>query len=366
LRWQCTYTYRSDVGLSPSYWGTKWIVYADYVSRACPAHSTGAATCTCTDPYVSDTTATSCVAANSCPSGMSGSPCACDTGFVPNSGGSCDPEVLTISLSGGTTTEPWHKKWDRDHTSPNSNLSYSAVVKNQLDQPKPGIGVSIWSEVTPGSGGHAHDNNRPKGWLAETPADITAQIQAGASQGSGSLGGVTDSAGTFAFTFGAEEASGEHTITVTCDGCTNNPQSTTIKVEIPGLMQLDADPLSYELRGSTDGHPGNHYFSEAAMVQIINLAFAYSHSPSFNNQLLKINDSSLIKGGTFDVNLDWTSLTNVHGGHRVGIVVDINNYHQPDSDFKNFVEYSSTGIQARWHGQGTGPHYHLLLLGEDH
>lgn len=339
------------------YFYTTMIVPVGTFILSCPANSSAGPrptipSCTCNTDFKPDPTATSCVSLT-CPAHASGTPCACDAGFVPNASGSCDAEVLTITLSGGTSTEPWHKKWDQEHT--NANLPYTAAVKNQIDQPKPGIGVNISSDVTPGSGGHAHDNGRPKGKLVASAS--TANIK----DGTNAIQGATDSNGVFSFTFGAEEASGEHTITATCTGCSNTATA-TIKVEIPSLIRLDAAPLSYELRGETDPHPGNHYFSDAAMVQIINLAFAYSHDPAFNNQLLKINDSSLIKGGTFDVLLDWTSLTNVHGGHRVGIVVDINNYTAPDPYFVIFSDYF--GIQANWHGKGTGPHYHLLLLGK--
>lgn len=37
-----------------------------YVSPACPVNSTGTVTCTCTDPYVPDSTGTSCVPASTC------------------------------------------------------------------------------------------------------------------------------------------------------------------------------------------------------------------------------------------------------------------------------------------------------------
>jgi len=267
---------------------------------------------------------------------------------------------LTITLSGGNTIEPWHKKWDQDHTSSNSSLPFKATVTNQNNQPMAGMNVFISSDVTPGSGGHAHDNDRPKGRLVSNKTDE------GLSTGAASISGQTDGNGQFSFTFGAEEASGEHTLTANCEGC-SNAATTNITVGIPGLMKLDADPLSYELRGETDGHPGNHYFSPAAMVKIINLAEAYrifSRDILKTNELLKINDSSLVHGGTFDVQLDWTSETNVHGGHRIGIVVDINNYHVPDLDFVQLA--LDKGVKAKWHGKGTAPHYHLVLLNEDH
>ena len=67
---------------------------------------------------------------------------------------------LTISLSGGTNTEPWHKKHDPEHTK--ANLPYKAIVKDQDGQPKANINVTITTDVTSDSGGHVHTNGRPR------------------------------------------------------------------------------------------------------------------------------------------------------------------------------------------------------------
>jgi hypothetical protein len=258
---------------------------------------------------------------------------------------------FSITLSGGNEVEPWHKKWDKEHKT--SNLAYTATVKNSTGQAAPGIQVSIVANVTQGSGGHTHSTGRLKGKLAIPPESV--------SDGKETIEGTTDGNGVFSFTFGAEEASGEHSLQATCAGC-KEPATATINVAVKGLMLLDAAPLNYELRGSLTEHPDNHYFSPAAMVKIINLAHAYRVDPDFN-QLLKINDSSLIKGGTFDLLQNWTSLSDMHGGHREGVVVDINNYSDSSPRFKRFAE--GLGIDARWHPGGTAPHYHLLLLGKD-
>ena len=264
--------------------------------------------------------------------------------------------ILTLTLSGDSTTEPWHKKRDKEHT--RANLPYQAIVRDQNGQPKANVSVTIDTDVTSDSGGHIHINGRPKGKLVATTAGTVST-----KNGTDTITGITDGSGVFAFTFGAEEASGSHTLTANCTDC-KAPANSTINVAIQGLMLLDADPLSYELRGERDTHINNHYFSPAALVKIINLAHQYHLDPDFNGKLLKINDSSLIKGGTFDVQLDWTSLSNVHGGHRVGIVVDINNY---QASSKLFEELASEccGITAKFHARGTAPHYHLWLLGED-
>jgi hypothetical protein len=62
-QWQCTYTY---VNTGTSWDGTNFLMWVYYVSPACPVNSTGTVTCTCTDPYVPDSTGTSCVPASTC------------------------------------------------------------------------------------------------------------------------------------------------------------------------------------------------------------------------------------------------------------------------------------------------------------
>ena len=265
------------------------------------------------------------------------------------------PDTLTITLSGGTSVEPWHKKADADHKK--TNLPYAATVKEASGQPATNIEVTITTEVTQDSGGHVHIDGRHKGKLA-IPSDPIKD-------GTKTITGNTDVNGVYSFVFGSEEASGTHTITATCKGCSNNPQTAEVKVAIQGLSLLDRNPLSYTLNGETSTHPGSHYFSAAALTKIINLAFKFSHDPLFNKQLLIINDSSLIKGGVFDLGQDWTYTPNGHQGHRKGVVVDINNFQAEDPDFDKFVEYLNSGIQAQWHSRGTAPHYHLLLLGKD-
>jgi hypothetical protein len=260
-----------------------------------------------------------------------------------------DPERYTITLSGGNTTEPWNKKHDPNHTA--ANLPYKAIVTDQNGQPKANIGVNITSDVTLDSGGHIHENSRPKGKLV--PANISTK------DGTASITGVTDSTGIFSLTFGAEEASGEHTLTAICTKCTA-PAKATVNVSIPSLTLLGVDPANYDLQGYKDWHPGNHYFSEAAIVKIINLAHAYNQE---FNQLLIINDSSLVNGGVFDLGQDWTYEYNGHAGHKKGLVVDINNYNAPSPRFEDMA--ANSFVQAQWHKKGTAPHYHLLLLGRD-
>lgn len=260
---------------------------------------------------------------------------------------------LNITLSGNTSIEPWHKKRDPNHT--NANLPYKAIVKDQNGRPKANENVTITTDVTSDSGGHVHANGRPKGRLVDkTGATVSTK------EGKEKLEGKTDSSGVFEFTFGAEEASGTHTLTAKCYSGCQTPATATVKAEIKGLVLLDADPLGYELRGSLDPHPGNHYFSSDAIIQIINLAHGYKQK---FGELLKINDSSLINGGLFDISGNWTPS---HKAHRKGIVLDINNYRvDPNPDFEILAK--KYGITPVWEDLDVTltPHYHLWLTGKD-
>ena len=342
----------------------------------CPANSVHWPTpCTCNTGYAPDPTATSCVPANNCPANMSGSPCACNAGFVPNASGSCDAEVLTITLSGGTSVEPWNSDTDPNHA--NANLSFKAVVTDQNGQPQAGVDVTVTSVATPNKGGHDHDNNRPKGWLAETPDKITSQIQAGASQGSGTLSGKTDGSGTLSFTFGAEEASGEHVLNATCTGCDKPADPVTIDVMVAGLSQIPAS-LFYTMiddDGTVIGavlgkHTDNHYLTSPAASVLWSIAAAYHVEQKFYVQnlpppVLHLNDASLVWGGLLDVDGDWYF---DHHEHRRGTVVDIRaNSATGAIPSRNFVNFELLAIQygADPHFENKGKpnqHYHLRIF----
>jgi hypothetical protein len=260
------------------------------------------------------------------------------------------PKSYSITIQGDSSVEPWNKLSDPKHS--NSNVPFTAVVMNNNGPLPAGIKVTVTSDVTTNSGGHNHTSGRPKGKLAATATSITTAPS--------TFQGFADSNGVLTFVFGAEEASGEHTITATCDGC-QAPANAKVDVLIPALGRLGDDGTCNQffcLVGGKAWHPDNHYYTTAAMNQIVMLAYIFSSKDGFGEPL-KINDSSLKKGGRFDIHQDWTF---PHKGHRTGVVVDINNFSEPDPYFEDMA--AKFHIDAS-HWEDSPPHYHLWLLGRN-
>jgi hypothetical protein len=234
--------------------------------------------------------------------------------YTPDANGrTCSrPDNLTITLSGGTEVEP-------SNGSDKKFLAIIATVKDQNNQPPTTpVTVRISLKVDPKTGGHDHgDSTRPRGGVAE--------VETCASD-SECWSNATDSGGTVMFNFNTPEASGKHTITATCDRCSNTATK-PVDVKVANLIPIPASSL-YALQDSA-GHvigaiPGkhthNHYLTAAAIDNLNNLADTYN-SIINPGQRLYLNDASLEWGGLFDVGS--TAWKPPHQGHRRGVEIDI-------------------------------------------
>jgi hypothetical protein len=315
--------------------GIDWRNYAMTCGmRTCPANSTGTpainpTTCTCNDGYAPDPAKTSCVQEN-----------------------------LTITLYGGTTTEP------------GTSLPFIATVTNQDKQPpKNAVKVEISLKVDPTSGGHEHGSgDRPRGGIAGESV----------CESDGTCWSSTTYNGAVVFNFNAPEASGTHTITATCDGC-NNTETKTVDVKVDGLSALTASP-EYELVGAVIGkHTDNHYLSAPAKRNLMSLVDRYSKAyPA--GPVLNLNDASLVWGGKFDVSGTWAG---AHEEHRRGVAIDIRANQLPSaiplSRFRNFKKlaaksggafadvhcaFPSRFSWACWADTSPNRHFHVRLLGQ--
>jgi hypothetical protein len=218
--------------------------------------------------------------------------------------GACDQETYTLSLTPESAT-----------IEPGKTYSFKATVTKQGGgAPSKSVPVSVKVEVDPTSGGHDHGETyakRDKGTVS--PATGT---------------------NSFSITFGSTEVSGTHTITATCDLCSNSPKTATVNVKVEGLSPIPGS-VYYALTesdgkggvrniGDNGNHSGNHYLTSAASMKLWKLAADY-----YNFQirkgvakptLLHLNDASLKWGGKFDITGKWTG---EHYEHDRGVVIDI-------------------------------------------
>jgi hypothetical protein len=286
------------------------------------------------------------------------------TGYILNNKtGMCErtvPDYFTIALYSGNDVEP--------SSGPTKNtLSFVATVLDQDKKPpKTPVDVIISLTVEPTSGGHDHgDHTRTRGKIAgtECQSDDTCQTL------------TTDSNGIVNFDFTPPEASGKHTVTVTCDRCSNS-DSKEVEVKVAGLEPMPVSIL-YSFIGKTNAHSDNHYLKPEALSVLWRIALAYQFEQQFKLQdpvtgqfnvippPLHVNDASLKLGGLFDISGKWTS---PHIEHRRGTVVDVRANALPtaipETSFKEFKSLAADyGVGALLEAPDISRrHFHLRLL----
>jgi hypothetical protein len=262
--------------------------------------------------------------------------------LVPDTGGGinggdpdcpCTAQCLppnTINLQTGQCEPPETYKLTLDPNSatiePGQSTRLTATVtKQDGSAPSKDVTVNISLKVDATSGGHAHGNStRPRGSIDTSKCESDATCKT-----------VTIPAGstTATFDFNATDASGTHTVTASCDKCTNGAQPAKVVVMVKGLSEIPSSPY-YELQelapdsrpagqmkniGGTTDHKDNHYVTAAAKKGLENLAKEYQKTIN-PGQKLYINDASLIWGGLLDDDGNWAP---PHSAHRRGDAIDI-------------------------------------------
>ncbi len=272
--------------------------------------------------------------------------------------------VFTISLSGGTEVEP-SKGGDK------STLPFIATIKDQNKQLVTNpftVRVSVKVE-DPKSGGHEHgDSTRPRGGIANV----------GNCESDGECWWDQTNNGAVVFNFNAPEASGTHTITATCDGCSNTATK-TVDVKVVGLEVTPSSPF-YVFIGETDKHTDNHYLTPEAAAVLWRIAVSYQVEQQFKLQdpatgkftvtppVLHVNDASLKWGGKFDLSGRWAG---PHYEHRRGTVIDIRANTQetaiPDVNFDKYILLADRyGVDALLEEPDINRrHFHLRLLNRE-
>ncbi len=176
----------------------------------------------------------------------------------------------------------------------------------------PNYPFTLSAFVSPYSGGHDHNDNRPTGEFITPAHDTVATFQ-----------GTTNSDGKAAYTYICSGFGGVDSIFV--KGKTDrDTSSTTILLQFPGLQELTSGD-HYELSGAfgeagvTSQHYKNHYGMPKLIAKMKRLADTVY---SLKEYQLRINDMSLIDGGPFDIDNNWNT---PHQTHRQGVSADISN-----------------------------------------
>jgi hypothetical protein len=315
-----------------------------FIKYSCPVNSTGSGgSCTCNDPYVPDSTGTSCVL-----------------------------EQYTISEPQDQTQLP--------DVEPGSSREVTARVTSQTGQPKEGAVVRFHLDVDPTSGGHDHGETgghnktyerRPRGTIVGSncvPESGDATLD--------TYDCTTGLEGYVSFNFNAPDASGTHTFTATCvsQGCSGS-RTAKVNVKVDGLWPIP-DSAYYALTedgsskviGSTADHTSNHYLTNAAALKLWRLASDFYDYQIRNGvtspTLLHLNDASLKWGGVFDIDADWVP---DHEEHRRGTVIDVRANSKPGAIppeyFAAFMDMSvNLKVDPHFEGGSTNQHFHLRLL----
>jgi hypothetical protein len=169
-------------------------------------------------------------------------------------------------------------------------------------EPVAGMPVELRVEPVPNSGGHDHhDASRPRGTVSSTS-------------------GVTGADGKFTTEYTASEIAGVEEVIA------RSPQAgeevkARIEVKVEGLVAFPQTG-NYALTGMKPAHRDNHYFSQAAVDDLVKAANEFVKEEWNTSGKMRLNDMSLEWGGLFDINGDWRT---PHSLHRVGRSVDIEN-----------------------------------------
>ncbi len=240
---------------------------------------------------------------------------------------------------------------------PDKRTNLVAYVYDQNGQSVSGAKVQVEiTEVVPNSGGHRHHEGRPKGTLS-----------GGQPAGPNIITGSTGTSG-LGFSFTAPAAAGDHKFKATCTNRTCTPQGPDmVWVGIKELIPLPATNGYVLLPNRDDKHLENHYMAYGAHIKLMQLADLYRRRFP-GDPLLHINDASLVRGGLFDIDHNWSYMPRGHKSHRRGESVDIraNPAIYPSSAISegNFNEFKriaeDLGGYAKIHSPGeSNQHFHV-------
>ena len=243
---------------------------------------------------------------------------------------------------------------------PDSNVDQSAVVEatqtidvSVIDTSGHAIPfktVTLTLTAKEGDAGHLHmtANAKPPGTIN---GSTTASVPTGQS-------------GVATVIYHAPEPSGLVWLKGTSSGAATAYKK--IMIEVPGLVPFGVEVGADSMIGGVTGvHTDNHNARPDHIARLAALMFMYNRQFP-NGPKLKLNDSSLPKGGLFDINANWHP---DHAAHRYGNNTDIRT--AGGDALSNLRLNAIEGIWMHLIGQrgqaglikhtGAKPHYHLIF-----
>lgn len=233
------------------------------------------------------------------------------------------PDVRDILIANCSSDDSYTIKLSKDTSPPTSGdlaevepgkatTTLRATVYDNNNQPVPNVNVKLEVTVEANSGGHQHNDNRPKGLLSN---GVSAGIVIEGNTGSGGM----------PFTFLARPPAGDHKIIATCTGGRTCKQegSDKVWVGIRGLVPF-TQPGPYVLVGFTPSHPANSHNLKPTVSGLVRALANVYRSRFPQDPVLHLNDASLERGGLFDSDAHkgkpWRP---PHSTHRKGTDIDI-------------------------------------------
>jgi hypothetical protein len=213
-----------------------------------------------------------------------------DTGCTTAFTFSIDSNVLVVQPSGAGDTN-------------------TTTITIRITPRMPNLAVHLSLSAEGSSGGHvSHSGTRPLGTLE-------------ASQG------TTNELGAFQTTYTAPIFGGLVNISGSVGGIPAE-QAVQVLVAVENLSELYGS-AEYSVIGQTTTHPGNHWGTDLAITNLPLIAHDYlSQFPGAD--ILQYNDMSLVYGGKFDLDHDWSASSD-HAEHRIGINCDVSSSNVPTS-----------------------------------
>lgn len=242
------------------------------------------------------------------------------------------PYDLALEFEGDEEVWPTLRALDGGNPDAN-NVKQVTVTVSENDIPVPNHEIELSVQFILGTGGHDHTtapNDNLLGTLENTITNTSAQ---------GSIRGITNENGEVAFSYTASEISGQMQFEVRSLSQLNM-ETDTLQIRVPNLIAFEGIG-DYELTGQTDVHSSNHFIAnQAALDALLEASIAYSNASWNTDDIMLVNDLSLILGGLFDISGEWIT---PHNSHRNGRNVDIENISVSDTTV--IVFNPDTGIE---------------------